>query len=150
MNALQEIMQTFGPEETFRLGHRIGQKLQGGDVLCLYGQLGAGKTMLAKGIAVGLGITEEVTSPTFTFMQEYRLSQKDLRFIHMDLYRLQDPEEAEVIGVWDAFQEDTICLIEWPDLIREELSEDRLEIRIEGSGDLARTITITGTLRQIL
>ncbi|AHF06362.1 tRNA (adenosine(37)-N6)-threonylcarbamoyltransferase complex ATPase subunit type 1 TsaE [Desulfitobacterium metallireducens] len=129
-------------EATLKLGQSLGHILQGGDILCLEGDLGAGKTALAQGIAVGLGLTAAVTSPTFTFIQEYATSLQDnLRLVHMDLYRLQHPEEVEVIGVEDAFQTDTICLIEWPKIAEDYLPEDRLDIHIQGSGEDTRIFT---------
>jgi len=135
-------IKTGSPEETFRLGQIIGKKLSGGTIVCLMGELGAGKTVLAKGLGQGLGIKEEITSPTFTLIQEYRPEENNLTFVHMDLYRLQYPEEAEVIGVTDYFRDDCICLIEWPEIINGLLPEDRIEISIGGSGDLSRTIRI--------
>lgn len=123
-------------EETLKLGQSLSHVLQGGDILCLSGDLGAGKTALAQGIASGLGITAAVTSPTFTFIQEYPVpSQDPLRLVHMDLYRLQRPDEVEVIGVEDAFQPDAICLIEWPQISEDYLPEERLDIQIQGSGE---------------
>lgn len=129
-------------EVTLKLGQSLGHILLGGDVLCLEGDLGAGKTALAQGIAAGLGITAAVTSPTFTFIQEYVTSSQDnLRLVHMDLYRLQRPEEVEVIGVDDAFQTDVICLIEWPKIAEDYLPDDRLDIQIQGSGEDMRIFT---------
>jgi len=134
--------------ETYSLGQKIAQKLNGGEVLCLYGPLGAGKTVLAKGLGQGLGIAEEITSPTFNLIQEYDL-EDGLKFVHMDLYRLRHPEEAEVIGVTDYFRENYICLIEWPQIIEDYLPQDKLTIRIEGSGELPRTIEIDNILGEI-
>lgn len=129
-------------EATLKLGQSLGHILLGGDVLCLEGDLGAGKTALAQGIAAGLEITAAVTSPTFTFIQEYATSSQDnLRLVHMDLYRLQRPEEVEVIGVDDAFQTDVICLIEWPKIAEDYLPDDRLDIQIQGSGEDMRIFT---------
>lgn len=130
-------------EATLKLGRSLGNVLQGGDILCLAGDLGAGKTALAQGIAAGLGISAVVTSPTFTLIQEYAASSqgKSLRLVHMDLYRLQHPEEVEVIGVEDAFQMDAICLIEWPEIAKDYLPEDRLDILIQGSGEDTRVLT---------
>jgi tRNA threonylcarbamoyladenosine biosynthesis protein TsaE len=142
---MKQFLKTGCPEETFRLGKKIGQVLQGGEVLCLYGELGAGKTVLAKGLGQGLGVQEEITSPTFTLIQEYNIQSTGLQFIHMDLYRLRFAEEAEVIGVSDYFRDDCICLLEWPEIIRDILPDDRLEIRIEGSGDFPRSITLSYT-----
>lgn len=143
---MEKFTNTRSPEETFNLGQKLGQKLGkrfgGGEVICLYGELGAGKTVLAKGLAQGLGIKDEITSPTFTIIQEYDLPGGRLQFIHMDLYRLQVPEEADIIGVTDYFRENCICLVEWPEIIEETLPEDRLDITIEGSGDLPRVISL--------
>lgn len=129
--------------DTRRWGKRLGEVLQGGDVICLKGDLGAGKTAFAQGIGEALDITEAMTSPTFTLMQEYsvRVSGQLTRLIHMDLYRLRHPEEVEVIGVEDAFQSDTICLIEWPEIAEDYLPNNTLEVHIQGSGDEVRTLT---------
>jgi len=144
---LERLMKTTSSEETFRLGERIGKRLQGGEVICLYGELGAGKTVLAKGMGQGLGVKEEITSPTFTLIQEYDIKDRQLQFIHMDLYRLQVLEEAEVIGVTDYFRDDCVCLLEWPEIITDLLPDDKIEIQLKGSGDLPRTILInTGDL----
>lgn len=136
------VIKSESKEATFELGRSLGEVLQGGDVLCLFGDLGAGKTLLTQGIAVSLGITSAVTSPTFTLIQEYSALREgqSLRFIHMDLYRLEHPEEVEVIGVEDAFQADAICIIEWPEIAHDFLPEDRLEIQIQGSGEEIRII----------
>lgn len=130
-------------EETLKLGQFLSRVLQGGDILCLTGDLGAGKTALTQGIAAGLGIKAAVTSPTFTFIQEYPIPSQGtpLRLMHMDLYRLQRPEEVEVIGVEDAFQTDAICLIEWPEIAEDYIPEDRLDIQIQGSGEDTRVFT---------
>lgn len=136
-------------ENTHALGYRLGKILQGGDVVCLFGDLGAGKTALAKGVGVALAIKEPMTSPTFTFQIEYSgmANYQPVRLIHMDLYRLRYPEEVEIIGVEDAFQEDAICLIEWPDIAEDILPDDSLVVRIEGSGEEPRKITFQSPLR---
>jgi tRNA threonylcarbamoyladenosine biosynthesis protein TsaE len=122
------------------LGKKLGQRLQGGEIICLYGDLGAGKTVFAKGLAQGFGVEDEITSPTFTLIQEYQSSKNGLKLIHMDLYRLTYPEEAEVIGVADYFQNDCVCLLEWPEIVEDILPKERLEVRIKGNGDSPRTI----------
>lgn len=139
------------PEETFHLGEELGKQLTGGEIICLYGELGTGKTVFAKGLGKGLGITEEITSPTFTLIQEYASGSKTgLKFIHMDLYRLQYAEEAETIGVFDYFQEDCVCLMEWPELIVDSIPAERLEISIAGSGDFPREISLKAFGQELL
>jgi len=140
---MSQQVQSLSAVDTLNLGKQLGRILKGGDIICLIGDLGAGKTVLAKGIGEALGIEEPMTSPTFTFMQEYSgfAQGVPIRLIHMDLYRLKHPEEVEVIGVEDAFQEDSICLIEWPEIARDYLPEDRLEVWLEGSGEEPRNLT---------
>lgn len=131
---------TTSPEQTLSLGKHLGGLLKGGDVVCLFGGLGAGKTALAQGIGEGLGVLETLTSPTFTLMQEYAAgtNQEHLRLVHMDLYRLNHLEEAEVIGVEDQFQLDSVCLVEWPEIALSLFPDDRLDITIIGNGNLPR------------
>jgi tRNA threonylcarbamoyladenosine biosynthesis protein TsaE len=139
---VEQLINTFSPDETYRIGEYLGRQLKGGEVICLFGELGAGKTVFAKGLARGLEILEEITSPTFTLIQEYLNQDNSISFIHMDLYRLQYPEEVEVIGATDYFRADCVCLIEWPEIIEDYLPEDILEIRIKGSGELPRSIQL--------
>lgn len=133
-------------QQTREWGKQLGALLRSGDVVALMGDLGAGKTAFAQGIGQSLGIIGPMTSPTFTFQQEYngRLQGREsgalIRLIHMDLYRIQHPEEVEVIGVEDAFVEDAVCLIEWPEIAEDYLPEKRLDIRIIGSGETPREI----------
>ena len=123
-------------EETFRAGERLGDILNDGDIVALYGELGAGKTVFAKGIAAGLGITEEVTSPTFTFLKEYEGKKK---LFHFDLYRIEDEEELTNIGFFDYLQGGGVCVIEWPE--KASLPQC-IKVTLEGSGGDDRTITI--------
>jgi len=129
-------------EQTREWGKQLGVRLRGGDVVALIGDLGAGKTAFAQGVGEALEVTGSMTSPTFTLIHEYvaQLKGTHVRLIHMDLYRLQYPEEVEVIGVEDAFVEDAICLIEWPEIAEDYMPEDRLEVEIIGSGEQAREI----------
>ncbi|MHB1652827.1 MAG: tRNA (adenosine(37)-N6)-threonylcarbamoyltransferase complex ATPase subunit type 1 TsaE [Desulfitobacteriaceae bacterium] len=128
--------------ETRRFGGWLGRILRGGDIVCLIGELGAGKTAFAQGIGEALGVNPLLTSPTFTLVQEYTgLAQgMEVCLIHMDLYRLGHPEEAEVIGMADNFQTNTICLIEWPEIALDLIPQDRLEVVIEGSGEMPRNL----------
>jgi len=126
------------PEQTLAWGKLLSRLLRPGDLLCLYGELGAGKTLLAQGIGRAWGVTDPITSPTFTMIQEYR----DQGFVHMDLYRLRRAEEAEGIGVWDFLQADQLVVIEWPEILEEALPAERIEVRLNGSGDQARRIEL--------
>lgn len=141
---MKKMIESGSPEETFRLGNNMGKNIFNGIVICLYGNLGSGKTVLAKGIGEGLGVRETITSPTFTLIQEYDTKHDGLRFIHMDLYRLKHPEEAEIIGVTDYFTDGCVCLLEWPEIIADLLPPDKIDIYLEGSGDQKRRITLSG------
>ncbi|MGI6119319.1 MAG: tRNA (adenosine(37)-N6)-threonylcarbamoyltransferase complex ATPase subunit type 1 TsaE [Desulfosporosinus sp.] len=129
-------------EQTRAWGKQLGGYLRGGDVVALMGELGAGKTAFAQGVGDAFNVKGPMTSPTFTLIHEYsgQIMGTEVRLVHMDLYRLQHPEEAEVIGVEDAFQEDAVCLIEWPEIIEDYLPEDCLIVRILGSGEQPREI----------
>ncbi|MFZ3132025.1 MAG: tRNA (adenosine(37)-N6)-threonylcarbamoyltransferase complex ATPase subunit type 1 TsaE [Desulfosporosinus sp.] len=129
-------------EQTRGWGKKLGGRLRGGDVVALIGDLGAGKTAFAQGVGEAFSVQGPMTSPTFTLIHEYsgRIKGSEVRLVHMDLYRLQHPEEAEVIGVEDAFQEDAVCLSEWPEIIEDFLPEDRLTVVILGSGEQPREI----------
>lgn len=123
------IIETRSPEETFELGKKIGEAAKLGQVYTLNGDLGVGKTVFTQGVAAGLGITEPVSSPTFTIVQVYEEGR--LPFYHFDVYRIGDIEEMEEIGYDDYFFGEGICLIEWAELIRDILPEKRIEITIE-------------------
>jgi tRNA threonylcarbamoyladenosine biosynthesis protein TsaE len=129
-------------EQTRKWGKCLGESLKNGDVLALRGDLGAGKTALAQGIGEGLGVARPITSPTFTLIHEYEGQCHGIksRLVHMDLYRLKHPQEVEVIGVEESFSEDTICLIEWPEIAFDYLPENCLEVEILGSGEQKREI----------
>jgi tRNA threonylcarbamoyladenosine biosynthesis protein TsaE len=126
---------TRSEEETRAIGEAMGRGLQPGAVVCLEGPLGAGKTTLAQGLAVGLGVSEVVNSPTFTLMQEY---VGRLPVYHLDVYRLNGPEEAAALAIEEMIDSGGVLLIEWPDRIRSMLPADRLEIRLEPNGDTRR------------
>ena len=124
-----KIIETNSPEETWKLGYRLGEAAAGGQVICLNGDLGVGKTVFTQGFAAGLGIGEPVNSPTFTILQIYEEGR--LPLYHFDVYRIGDVEEMEEIGYEDCFYGEGVCLIEWADLVREILPEDCIRITIE-------------------
>ena len=118
--------ETHVTEETIALGERLGQLLQPGDVLVLTGDLGAGKTQLTKGIAAALGVTDDVTSPTFNILMVYDGEQMPL--YHFDLYRLDDPDQLEDIGFYDVLEGDGPCVIEWGEQFSDEIGPERLDV----------------------
>lgn len=123
------VIETYSPEETFALGEKMGRDAGPGEVYTLIGDLGVGKTVFTQGIASGLGITEPVSSPTFTIVQVYEEGR--MPFYHFDVYRIGDIEEMDEIGYEDYFYGEGLTLIEWADLIEELLPTKRREIRIE-------------------
>ena len=127
------VIETATREETLALGVKIGEQALPGTIICVDGDLGAGKTVLAQGIANGLGISEQVVSPTFTILQEYRDGR--IPFYHFDVYRIEDPDEMYEVGFEDYFYGDGVCMIEWAELIRELLPEDHVHITIEKQMD---------------
>ena len=127
------------PEATFRLGRALGAVAGAGDLICLWGDLGAGKTHLAKAFAMGLGVTDTVTSPSFVLMGEYR---GRLPLFHIDLYRLESAEDALAGGLIDERQREGVTLVEWPERLGDALPTARLDIRIDGTGDEPRSIML--------
>jgi tRNA threonylcarbamoyladenosine biosynthesis protein TsaE len=117
------------PEQTARLGVRLGERLLPGDVICLSGELGSGKTTLVTGIGRGWGVLEAVTSPTFVLVNEYRRAD-GLALWHLDCYRLRSGTEAVAIGFDDLLNAEGVMVIEWPEHILEVLPAERLHIRL--------------------
>ena len=115
------VIETWKPQETFELGRRMGERAQAGQIICLEGDLGVGKTVFTQGFAEGLGIREPVNSPTFTILQQYEEGR--LPLYHFDVYRIGDVEEMEEIGYEDCFYGEGVCLIEWPSRILEILPD---------------------------
>jgi tRNA threonylcarbamoyladenosine biosynthesis protein TsaE len=130
--------QTNSEDETIALGERIAAQLPAKAVVLLIGNLGAGKTTLAKGIVQGLGAAapEDVTSPTFTLIHEY-----SPKVYHIDLYRLDTAAELATLGLDEVFDRDAVVLIEWGERFPKQMPPDRIEIRITATGENARTIT---------
>lgn len=123
------IYETDSPEGTFRVGKALGEAARAGEVYALIGELGAGKTVFTKGFAAGLGIEEPVSSPTFTILQIYEEGRIPL--FHFDVYRIEEPEEMEEIGLDEYIDGDGVCLIEWAGRIEELLPEETIAVRIE-------------------
>ncbi len=128
-------------EASARLGFMLGRLLQPGDILTLWGGLGAGKTFLAGALARGLDVDPEIpiTSPTFTFINEY---DGRLHLYHLDLYRLGDPDELETLPWREALYGTGVAVIEWPERLGELLPEERFDIRIEITGPQSRRFTL--------
>jgi tRNA threonylcarbamoyladenosine biosynthesis protein TsaE len=137
---LSERFRTASEEETIALGEKIARTLPSKCVVLLIGNLGAGKTTLAKGIVRGLGAAseEEVTSPTFTLIHEY-----SNRVYHVDVYRLDDAASVARLGLEELFDRDAITLIEWGERFPELLPENRIEIRISARADGSRDIEMS-------
>jgi tRNA threonylcarbamoyladenosine biosynthesis protein TsaE len=133
-------LETHGLDETLEFGGRLAQELQRGDVIALSGELGAGKTALVKGIAHGLGITMEVTSPTFTLIHEYGGGR--LPLYHVDLYWLDGIEQALTIGIEDYLNGPGVTVIEWAERIAPLLPPQTTRIRIESLAENTRRIEV--------
>lgn len=123
------IIETWSEKETFQVGKALGEKVEKGQIYTLTGDLGVGKTVFTKGLAEGLGITEPISSPTFTIVQIYESGK--LPLYHFDVYRIGDVEEMEEIGYEDYFYGEGVCLIEWANLIGEILPEGIIPVTIE-------------------
>lgn len=123
------VIETFSPQETFAFAEQMARKATAGDVYTLIGDLGVGKTVFTQGIARGLGITEPISSPTFTIVQEYESGR--LPFYHFDVYRIGTPEEMDEIGFEDYVYGEGVTMIEWANLIQEILPEHYTQITIE-------------------
>ena len=131
-------------EQTTQIGVAIGKLLNPGDIICLTGDLGTGKTHITKGIAEGLGINEYITSPTFTIVNEYDSGR--LKLNHFDVYRVSDPDEIYAIGFDDYIFSEAVSIIEWANYIEDILPKDFLHIYIEkdlDNGENFRNIKIT-------
>ena len=123
------VIETRKPEETYELGRKMGGEAGPGQIVCLSGDLGVGKTVFTQGFAAGLGIEGPVNSPTFTILQQYEDGR--LPLYHFDVYRIGDVSEMDEIGYEDCFFGGGVCLIEWPGLIEEILPEKAVWVTIE-------------------
>ena len=142
MGALKKVLRAASPEETIELGKRIGACLKGGEVIAFRGGLGAGKTTITRGIARGMGLEDNVSSPTFALVNEYH--GEGLSLYHFDMYRISGEEALETTGFFDYMEEGGVIAVEWSENISEFLPGDVIFIDIERISDEERLITITG------
>ena len=131
--------------ETVALGRCIGERLCGGDCIAYVGGLGAGKTTMTRGIALGMGLEDDVTSPTFALVNEYRGERISL--CHFDMYRINSPDDLETTGFFDYMDEDTVLAVEWSENIKDALPPGTVYIHIERADEETRKITINGDER---
>lgn len=124
-----KIYESFSAQDTFELGKKIAQEAKKGDVFCLDGDLGTGKTVFTKGFAAGLSVAGPVNSPTFTILQIYDDGRMPL--YHFDVYRIEDPEELYEVGLDDYIYGDGVCLIEWANMISEMIPQNAVHIKLE-------------------
>lgn len=130
-------MKTSSREETIAFAKNYAKSLQSGDILILSGDLGAGKTTFVQGLASGLGITEEITSPTYAYMNNY-----NDKLYHFDCYRIQNAMEAEILGLTDYFDLDGICVIEWAENILDILPAECKKIILKKIDENTREIEV--------
>ena len=134
-----ELVQSDSPYATRKLGERLGQLVQPPQVIALYGELGAGKTCLAQGIALGMGIKQRVTSPTYPLIQEY---PDPHLLVHVDCYRLSVEEDAVNIGLAEILSQSAVVLVEWPERIERLLPASCLAIHMEIVNETTRLFSI--------
>lgn len=135
---------TESAEETIVLGRKIGRILKKGDFIAYTGDLGAGKTTITRGIAEGLGMKDDVTSPTFSIVNEY---SGDIKLFHFDMYRIENENELEFTGFFDYSRDDGVFAVEWSENIRGALPPEAIKIDIKYTGENSRSITIRGDSR---
>lgn len=123
------VYESFSEEMTFEIGKKLGEKADKGEIICLEGDLGVGKTVFTKGFAEGLNIEENIDSPTFTIVQEY--TEGRLPLYHFDVYRIGDISEMDEIGYEDYFFGEGVCLIEWASRIEELIPPSAVHVNIE-------------------
>ena len=131
---------TNSPEETIAFAERFGKLLHAGDVIAYRGDLGAGKTTFTRGLALGLGLKDLVTSPTFALVHVYGMPP--LQLCHFDMYRIENEEELETTGFYDYLPEESIFAIEWSENIEGALPQDTIWLTLETSGDEQRRIIL--------
>lgn len=138
------VRSSYKAEDTYQIGYETARQARPGDVFCLMGDLGAGKTVFSQGFGAGIGIKEPICSPTFTIVQVY--DEGRIPFYHFDVYRIEDEEELFEIGFDEMLEGEGVCLIEWADRISGSLPKHYTAVRIEKDGTRGfqyRKITIT-------
>lgn len=132
---------TRSTDETLAIASQVGELLRPGDLVVLAGDLGAGKTTFARGIARGLDVTDPVVSPTFTIVREYA---GRVPFVHIDVYRLDNLQELYDLGLDELLRDDAVTVVEWGDVVSRLLPRERLEVKIElGASDDERVVDLT-------
>lgn len=132
-------------EETIEFAKKIGSMLRRGDMVAYTGGLGAGKTTFTRGLAMGLGLPDNVTSPTYAIVNEYR--GEPISLYHFDMYRIEGGDELESTGFCDYPREESVFAVEWSENIAEELPKDAVYVNIENIDENTRKITVTGDER---
>lgn len=138
---MSQTLQSASPADTRALGQKLGAVLKPGDLVCLQGDLGAGKTTFTQGVAAGWGSIDEVSSPTFVLVNIYRREQDNNRLHHLDTYRLESAAEADELDI-DLMLQQGPALVEWPERIAESLPADRLWVSLAHKTETAREITL--------
>ena len=136
---------THDPAQTIALGEQIGKRLKAGEVIAYSGGLGVGKTTITRGISIGMGLGDEVTSPTFALVNEYAGKERSL--CHFDMYRISGALDLETTGFYDYLDGNNVLAVEWSENIADELPDDCIKIHIERTDDSTRVITITADQR---
>lgn len=136
---------THDPAQTIALGEQIGKRLKGGEVIAYSGGLGVGKTTITRGISIGMGLGDEVTSPTFALVNEYAGKERSL--CHFDMYRISGALDLETTGFYDYLDGNNVLAVEWSENIADELPDDCIKIHIERTDDSTRVITLTADQR---
>ncbi|HSX40959.1 MAG TPA: tRNA (adenosine(37)-N6)-threonylcarbamoyltransferase complex ATPase subunit type 1 TsaE [Candidatus Saccharimonadales bacterium] len=146
MNNTGKTIITYNSKETQTLGEKLAADLKAGDVVCLYGDLGAGKTTFVQGLAKGLGVKKRINSPTFIIVRSYRITNSQSRittFYHIDLYRTQSLEDLKSVGIEEILQEkDAVVVLEWPEKLGKILPEKRIDVKFEYIDENKRELVI--------
>jgi tRNA threonylcarbamoyladenosine biosynthesis protein TsaE len=137
-------VKTNSPRETQKIAEELAREITAGDVIALYGNLGAGKTVFVQGLARGLKIKRKIVSPTFVFMRSYPFNKGNtqLTFYHIDLYRGEQEKDFENLGLEEIFSPDSVVVLEWADRIKNVLPKKRIEVFLETINEKSRKIKI--------